>query len=231
MILSHRHKFIFFCNGKTGSTSIEAALRPYQEGADYDFSSAGLFPKAHVPPAILRGCLPERVWREYFKFVFVRNPWDWFVSSWHYNAARPSLGEAVLKRPSRALHARAGRLLRRMARGQVKPVAEPLMCTREDADYLYWLLKRFRGTPSAPTCMQTTWAYDVDGARVVDYVGRFENLEADFAEACRQVGIQVTLPHLNRTEHHDYRSCFTAEGRRRVAELWEVDVRNFGYTF
>ena len=37
MIISHKHKFIFLCNGKTGTTSIEELLRPLQEGAEFDF--------------------------------------------------------------------------------------------------------------------------------------------------------------------------------------------------
>ena len=85
MIISHTHRFIFFRNGKTGTTSIDKALQKYQEGEEYNISSIGLFYKAHVPPALVRSMLPKQIWSSYFKFSFVRNPWDWIASQWAYN--------------------------------------------------------------------------------------------------------------------------------------------------
>lgn len=35
MILSHMHKFVFICNGRTGTTSIQTALDPFHEGGEY----------------------------------------------------------------------------------------------------------------------------------------------------------------------------------------------------
>src|SRR4051794_38558443 len=116
MILSHTHKFIFFCGSKVGTTSMEEVLRPLQEGAEYDFGSreARIVPK-HIPPAILRGALPEKVWSDYFKFVFVRNPWDWVISQWFYNSV-PS-GEA----PSPWLDRVRRRASGGLRRGWVRP--------------------------------------------------------------------------------------------------------------
>lgn len=50
----------------------------------YSFSVHGLFVNKHIPPAISKSCLSSEIWNSYFKFVFVRNPWDWFVSQWKY---------------------------------------------------------------------------------------------------------------------------------------------------
>ncbi len=44
MILSHEHKFIFFCNGKTGTSSIEQALEPIQQGQEYYIDIQGVCP-------------------------------------------------------------------------------------------------------------------------------------------------------------------------------------------
>src|SRR3954453_1168219 len=143
MILSHTHKFIFICSSKVGTTSMEEVLRPLQEGADYDFGSPGarIVPK-HIPPAILRGALPEKVWNEYFKFVFVRNPWDWFISQWFYNSVtaadarkmsmRRALGALRPRRPRHApeLLIRQGEQLR-----------------TEDVDATFEVLKRFKQLP------------------------------------------------------------------------------------
>jgi hypothetical protein len=230
MILSHTHKFIFFCSSKVGTTSMEEVLRPLQEGAEYDFGSAGaaIVPK-HIPPAILRGALPETVWDEYFKFVFVRNPWDWFVSQWFFNTV------AGVDAPSR-LSARALRsFFGPRGRG---PQAEPEPLVRfsdelrtEDVHAMFELLKRFKGLPGRDGLYQSNWVYDMDDRMIVDYVGRYESLEADFEEIKRHLGLDLELPHLNRTEHRDYRSYYTAETRDLVGELWAVDVRNFDYSF
>ena len=98
MILSTEHKFIFFSNGKTGTTSIERALSKYDESENYRFASKGLFNKIHIPPVLVKAMVPETLWKECFKFTFVRNPYDWFVSQWFYNfAARPEASDSALK--------------------------------------------------------------------------------------------------------------------------------------
>ena len=85
MILSHEKKFIFICNGKTGTSSIETALGEYQEGAEFEVPVDGLYTPKHIPPVALKGLLGPSLWKEYFVFVFVRNPWDWFVSQYFWN--------------------------------------------------------------------------------------------------------------------------------------------------
>ena len=42
MIVSHKHKFIFICNGKTGTTSIEHGLAAYDESVDMNHGAPGL---------------------------------------------------------------------------------------------------------------------------------------------------------------------------------------------
>jgi hypothetical protein len=231
MILSHTHKFIFICSGKVGTTSMEEALRPLQEGAEYDFGSpeAAIVAK-HIPPAILKGALPEKIWNEYFKFVFVRNPWDWFISQWFYNSL--SAAEARAARPSR--RRRALQAVRRSA-----PASGPSPLVRsegdelrvEDVDRVFDVLKLFKGLPGRDSLYQSNWVYDMDGRVMVDYVGRYETLAADFDEILRHLDLDLSLPRLNTTDHRDYRSYYSAETRERVGELWAVDVENFGYTF
>ena len=224
MILSHQYKFIFFCNGKTGTTSIESALEPFQEGGEFDIGVRGLFVPKHVPPAILRACLPSAVWDGYFKFVFVRNPWDWFVSQWKYNASRPSFSRMRGTSPRQRLLRRAKKLFR--------PQPEPERAfTANDVDLLFEYLKQFRGLPGKEGLYQSNYVYDSDGTQLVDYLGRFETLVEDVDRIRKRIGLDVPLPHLNRTERGDYRAYFTAEGRQRLAKLWAVDVENFDYSF
>jgi hypothetical protein len=90
MIVSHRHRFIFVAIPKTGTHSVRQALREHL--GPEDIEQVGLFVNKRFPYAELaalrhghlgllqvRPYLGEAVDR-YFKFAFVRNPFDRFVS-------------------------------------------------------------------------------------------------------------------------------------------------------
>lgn len=91
MIVSHRHRFIFAAVPKTGTHSVRQALR--EQLGDEDVEQVGLFVDKRFPwedlAAIRHGHLSlqqvrpylgEEAFADYFKFAFVRNPFDRFVS-------------------------------------------------------------------------------------------------------------------------------------------------------
>jgi|19_taG_2_1085344.scaffolds.fasta_scaffold00919_7 hypothetical protein len=77
MLLSHKHKFIFIHIPKTGGTSIKRALLPYSDVENRDESK-------HKTSVFWKKQLGKKTWKSYFKFVFVRNPWDRMVSRRYY---------------------------------------------------------------------------------------------------------------------------------------------------
>lgn len=91
MIVSHRHRFIFAAVPKTGTHAVRQALREHL--GEEDVEQVGLFVNKRFPwedlAAIRHGHLAltqvrphlgEDAFGGYFKFAFVRNPFDRFVS-------------------------------------------------------------------------------------------------------------------------------------------------------
>ena len=91
MIVSHLHRYIFVPMPKTGTHSVRQALREHL-GPD-DIEQVGLFVNkrfpfepiaeirhGHLSVRQVRPYLGDEVCDAYFKFSFVRNPFDRFVS-------------------------------------------------------------------------------------------------------------------------------------------------------
>lgn len=91
MIISDRHKFIFVAIPKTGTHSVRRALRPHL--GKHDQEQVQLFEKkqlaipelarlghGHIGLTQLRPFVEPAKFDNYFKFAFVRNPFDRFVS-------------------------------------------------------------------------------------------------------------------------------------------------------
>jgi hypothetical protein len=89
----------------------------------------------------------------------------------------------------------------------------------------------------------------------LDFLGRFENLTADFAWVQQQLGIDIPLPHHNVTDYArqdrggeivahvppdelrqrgpfpSYRWFYTPRLRDLVAQIYATDIERFGYDF
>ena len=78
---------------------------------------------------------------------------------------------------------------------------------------------------------QTKFIYDDRGACFVDFLGRFEHLERDFAAVTQHLRIDAELSWHNRSTHGDYRQYYDDRRRQLVAELYREDIEAFGYEF
>lgn len=236
-IISLEKKFIFVSNGKTGTTSIEDQFGQFADLHGLNGGLPGLWANKHMPPAILRSLLPREVWDACFKVVFVRHPLDWFTSQYTYNLNPRARGPQAVERPRRL-----GRLLNRLGSGQARlqapvlpaapPAATPSLRRRytlQDVNHLHGHLHPYRGLAMAPTLLQTSYVCDADGNVIVDFIGRFESLSADFNSVSRRLGLELSLPHLNRTQHLPPSEAFEPEAEARIRQLWAVDFATLGY--
>jgi hypothetical protein len=106
MLVSHRHQFIYTKTFKTASTSVEIyfedACLPQGRGAvdrhriAETVSAAGIVgrrgaggPSApwynHMPASLIRERLGDEIWRRYFKFCVIRNPFEKLVSQYWFS--------------------------------------------------------------------------------------------------------------------------------------------------
>jgi hypothetical protein len=226
MILSHTHKFIFLCNGKTGTSSIESVLQPYQEGEEFEVGIDGLYTPKHVPPATLRSQLGPKIWDDYFTFTFVRNPWDWFVSQYFWNHDPDPISKKKLVREPIATFREYQKKQNEQSR--LKTLER---FTDRDIHATYKLLRRYRGIYEADSLFQYNYVYSAGGKKLIDFVGRFERITDDFQQIAERIGIDVHLPHWNATAHRSYQSYYTDETSRLIHDLYEIDIDAFGYTF
>jgi hypothetical protein len=75
--------------------------------------------------------------------------------------------------------------------------------------------------------------YLVDGTRRADFIGRQESLEDDLHQVYDHLGLPwLPLTSVNISPGDlDYHEVYTPSSRKRVAELFDPDVRAFGYEF
>lgn len=102
MIISHKNKFIFIHNYKVAGTSVREALSGYGNKSFLASNTrdklkfiSGSFPRVysnqfehHIKANELKSKIPSTIFKEYFKFGFVRNPWDWQVSLYKFMIKR-----------------------------------------------------------------------------------------------------------------------------------------------
>lgn len=205
MLVSHRHRFIFIHTYKTAGISMRRALDPYAEGRARRWVAkyarrfrlpAPATPRLHMPAREVRALVSPAVFDRYFTFAFVRNPWDWQVSLYHY----------MLKATDHFQH----ELAKSFAGFEA---------------YIRWRV-------AEEVRLQKAFVTDREGRMIVDFVGRMEHADEDFAHVCRTVGLPpIRLPHRNRSRHRDYRTYYTDETREMVARAFADDIEAFGYTF
>lgn len=112
MIISHQHRFVFVAVPKTGTHSVRQALREHLSPDDLE--QVGLFVNkrfpmeelaairhGHLSLSQVRPHLGEDTFRDYFKFAFVRNPFDRFVS---YCAFMTRDSGAFARMPRQVMH-------------------------------------------------------------------------------------------------------------------------------
>ena len=85
-MINHKHKYIFIHIPKTAGSSIESFLNPSIKCT----TNGDTFLKNKHESAVFYNTRDPNCFSKYFKFTFVRNPWDMVVSRYFYRKTKQS---------------------------------------------------------------------------------------------------------------------------------------------
>lgn len=79
---------------------------------------------------------------------------------------------------------------------------------------------------------QTYWLKNFEGNIAMDFVGKFENLQQDFAQVCEKLDMNcVQLPHKIAGSKADPRREFTTRSIDLIADFYREEIQLFDYHF
>lgn len=140
---------------------------------------------------------PEKELSEYFKFSFVRNPWDRMVSNWKMFTTQPFRIK------------------------QLESMTADNLDRFEDFVHFATHTKNHHWQPQSLFLPEE-----------LDFVGKVERFEDDFNLLLNKIGEPpVKQRHDNKTVRKNYQEYYTPSLVDIVGELYEDDVKTFGYSF
>ena len=205
MIVSHRHKFIYFAVPKTATHTVRDALRPHLGPDDWEqqvlfgsqsspIAEIAAIQHGHITANEIRPHFEPADWDNYFKFGFVRNPYDRFVSVCFFlNRSNPDFAATAV-------------------------------------DFMKQRLPRKRFQQRVLVRPQHTQLC-IDGEVALDFVGRYEELQQSFDIICERIGIPSSeLGFKNTSEHTSFVDYYNDdELRQLVSDFYARDFRLFSY--
>jgi len=193
--VDHKTRSIFIHIPKTAGVSVSQALYGREIG--------------HRRAKYLKTYNPY-MFQKYFKFGFVRNPWDRMVSAFWF-----------LKKGG--------------ANKNDKKWASKYLASFKDFHDFVLSLKYKKQVNRVLKWhhFKPQWEYicDDDLQILLDYVGRFEKLVSDFENVKNTLNIACELPYFNYGDHRYYRKYYNWETKEIVSSLYKQDIELFNYYF
>ena len=218
-MISHKHKFLSIRIPKTASTSVTTALDSY-------FDIKGISDREsvyyyHTKAELIKDHFVSKNWdyNSYFKFAFVRNPFERQVSLWEY--AKKVVIHYLEHTDEDVILSDAN--------------FRDKMQILKYENFQNWVIKSkdtFDQCPLASSwVLQSRYIYKAD-KKLVDFIGKTENLQEDFNIVCDKIGIpQQELPYKNASNHKHYTEYYDDETRQIIENHYAKDLEHFGYEF
>ena len=188
-----QHKAIFVHIPKAAGTSVGAAL-------------FGKCRRTHQSWDWYYHCCPSQ-FDQFFKFTFVRNPFDRLVSAFCYlQHGGQSTSES-------------DRRFQRKHLSKYKTFADFVKHGLQEKAIQQW----------SHFVPQHRFIASKDDTIMVDFVGRVENLDNDFSHVAKKLGIDAKLMHTNKSKREDYPDYYDPTTQRLALEFYAKDFELLGY--
>ena len=210
-MISHKHKFIYVHITRCGGNLINKYFN-YSVGkitADADNYEIDHYPLFRYND------LYSDVFDEYYKFAFVRNPWERMLSEFFYKKYGKLRG------------------------GDWGPSHRFIDCSNiEFKEFIRRLGEKFDEVKSMTRTNQFLVSHFMSyhdylsPLSAMDFIGKLENFDEDFTKVCSKFGIEyIPQPRINSVKHEHYTEYYDDEARQIVAEKYAKDIEYFGYEF
>jgi hypothetical protein len=220
-MINHKYKFVFAHIPKTGGMSVESALKGF--GSEYVHRHG---PKTEQHPHLCKHASLLTIknnlkdFEGYFKFAFIRNPWEWVASNYVFNHGRHFPYLEKLKYTKY-------RLFKFHLNKEKKKRGEKLLKEEKDI-FLFWLDWWTKGCKPS----QHELICDEKNKELTDFLGNFDDFTNDFNLITKKIGIEnAVLPHRNKSKKYNYRELYNDESIELVNSYFKKDISYFNYKF
>jgi len=210
-MICHKRKIVFIHIPKTGGQSIEHFLFP-----DYNFNEDenktimyGWNNKVgwlnHLTCSEIKsyGNIPDKKYEEYFKFTFVRNPWERLISEYawkFYNNFK---------------------LFKQFCIDISEMNYENWISNYKDPLAFVQHIKA-----------QHEYIYDSKGNLEINFLGKYENFNRDFQSICEGTNLKYNEPYFyNKSKHKHYTYYYDKLTKELVSRIYKDDIEIFNYSF
>lgn len=213
-MICHELKTIFVHIPKTAGVSLTHAIISHVVGYDtsgeighlsqglkFKFDLRG--PQKHKQAMYyVPSYISQKLWDKYYKFAFVRNPWDRAVSEFHWRHQLPT------RHPSKDF------------KQFLKYCESRIQDEKNRRRDIYW------------THAQTQKSYVTKKGKVIlDDVFKFEDMDRAIEQIQDRIGIPFDLKMYNTSKHKHYQDYYDDESRKTVNRLYRDDIELFEYEF
>lgn len=231
MLISNSQKFIFLHIPKTAGTSVSKSLTKSFQWNDLVIGSTELGEliqpyynklfglNKHSFARDIKSVIGTETWNEYFKFAFVRHPYSRTVSLYSYIqrlTETKSLRDYI-------------RFLLGKTRIQSWPIVQAYLETKDFSEFIR--CEKFLNDKI--TASQTEYLSDERGKIDVDFIGKMENLEKDFAVIADKFNLKRITLGKNNVSHASNKSrkiTLDEKDYTFLQKLYIYDFENFEYT-